>query len=70
MGSMANVEDFADSIGSGINGVFTESIHIHNKALFDGFNEALNVFRKFKRRAQPDGLAQNSPFNNYSNIKI
>ena len=68
MESIANVEDQADSIGSGVNGIFTESIHIHNKALFDGFNEALNIFRRFKSRAHIDGLSQNSPFSNYSKI--
>ena len=70
MDSIANIEDFADSVGSGVNGVFTESIHIHNKALFDAFNEALNTFRRFKNRAQPDGLAQNWPFINYSNSYV
>lgn len=67
MESIANIEDFADSVGSGANGIFTESIHIHNKALFDAFNEALNTFRRFRNRPQPAGLAQNCPFVNYSN---
>jgi hypothetical protein len=33
--------------------IFTESVHIHNKAIFDAFNEALIDQRLYKRKGEP-----------------
>mmetsp|Transcript_25793 Transcript_25793/g.29731 ORF Transcript_25793/g.29731 Transcript_25793/m.29731 type:complete len:163 (-) Transcript_25793:240-728(-) len=53
MEAMDNSEEFLDSVASCPNGVLTESIHIHNKALFDGFNDALDTFRLYKQKGEP-----------------
>ena len=33
--------------------MITESTHIHNKAIFDAFNEAINNFRIYNTKGAP-----------------
>lgn len=46
-------------------GIVTESIHIHRKAFFDAFNEALNCQRSYKGKVEQSKMTNEQQNNQF-----